>query len=258
MFGFVLILLCLVNQLLIKRNQVIGYSFLGLLILTYSIMTYLRNDVWQNEITLWEDVVKKSPNKARPINNLALAYLDDANFDKSIEFFSYSIRIMPEYSIAYHNRAFANMHIGMYKDAVKDFSEYIKIEKKVAPDVYLNRGNAYFNTENYKKSIVDYTKYLEMMPNDYNGHYNRSQAYFMLKDFEGAKKDLREAVNLNRNDTRGYSALGDIELALENYEEAIKHYTRVVEIIPDDPLGYNNRGSVYFYLNQYEKAFRDF
>ncbi|NLO18360.1 MAG: tetratricopeptide repeat protein [Ignavibacteria bacterium] len=258
MFGFVLILLCLVNQLLIKRNQVIGYSFLGLLILTYSIMTYLRNDVWQNEITLWEDVVKKSPNKARPNNNLALAYLADANFEKSIEYFSNSIRIMPEYSIAYHNRAFANMHIGMYKDAVKDFSEYIKIEKKVAPDVYLNRGNAYFNTENYKKSIVDYTKYLEMMPNDYNGHYNRSQAYFMLKDFEGAKKDLREAVNLNRNDTRGYSALGDIELALENYEEAIKHYTRVVEIIPDDPLGYNNRGSVYFYLNQYEKALRDF
>jgi len=258
MFGFILILISIVNQLLVKRNKVIGYSFFGLLIVVYSIMTYLRNEVWQNEITLWEDVVKKSPNKARPNNNLALAYLADANFEKAVTYFSNSIRIMPEYSIAYHNRAFANMQIGKFKEAVDDFTSYIKIEKKVAPDVYLNRGNAYFNSQDYKKSISDYSKYLEKVPNDFNGYFNRSQAYFMLKDFENAKKDLKEAVNLNRNDTRAYSALGDIELAEENYEEAIKYYTRVVELIPDNPLGYNNRGSVYFYLKQYEKALRDY
>lgn len=258
MFGFILILISIINQLIVRRNQVLGYSFLGLLIVVYSIMTYLRNEVWQNEITLWEDVVKKSPNKARPHNNLALAYLAEANFEKAVQYFSNSIRIMPEYSIAYHNRAFANMQIGRFEDAVNDFTNYIKIEKKVAPDVYLNRGNAYFNAQKYKESITDYTKYLEKVPNDFNGYYNRSQAYFMLKDFENAKKDLKEAVSLNRNDTRGYSALGDIELAQENFEEAIKYYTRVVELIPEDPLGYNNRGSVYFYLKQYEKALRDY
>jgi hypothetical protein len=40
----------------------------------YGVATYQRNQVWQSEITLWEDVTKKSPRKARPYDELGLAY----------------------------------------------------------------------------------------------------------------------------------------------------------------------------------------
>ncbi len=33
---------------------------------------------------LWSDVVKKSPDKAKPLNNLGIAYIDEGLFDKAI------------------------------------------------------------------------------------------------------------------------------------------------------------------------------
>jgi hypothetical protein len=45
------------------------------LLLTLVGLTVLRNQIYRNEITLWEDTVKNSPHKARVHNNLGYAYL---------------------------------------------------------------------------------------------------------------------------------------------------------------------------------------
>ena len=45
----------------------------ALLVLVLGFATYQRNYVWGDAIRLWQDVVVKSPNKGRPINNLGVA-----------------------------------------------------------------------------------------------------------------------------------------------------------------------------------------
>ena len=50
------------------------FAAAGLLIACVA-LTVSRNQVYQNEIALWEDTVAKSPNKARAHNNLGYAYL---------------------------------------------------------------------------------------------------------------------------------------------------------------------------------------
>ena len=41
---------------------------------SYGFAAYQRNLVWKDDLSLWSDVVKKSPNKARSYLSLGVAY----------------------------------------------------------------------------------------------------------------------------------------------------------------------------------------
>jgi len=54
---------------------------LGVLILIYfSMLTYQRNRVWSDEMVLWNDIIQKSPHKARPYLNRGNYYFRQDNF----------------------------------------------------------------------------------------------------------------------------------------------------------------------------------
>jgi tetratricopeptide (TPR) repeat protein len=57
--------------------------------------TYARNRVWGDEVTLWQDVVKKSPRKARGDNNLGNAYRSLGNFDEAIKQYQFALQLDP-------------------------------------------------------------------------------------------------------------------------------------------------------------------
>ena len=46
-------------------------GFCGLVVIAFGLGTYTRNSVWRTEATLWEDALKKAPNSARPLFNMA-------------------------------------------------------------------------------------------------------------------------------------------------------------------------------------------
>ena len=56
-------------------------GFILLLIFLFGSGTYLRNTVWDNEITLWRDAMKKAPDFSRPYHNLGLA-IKNKNIDQ--------------------------------------------------------------------------------------------------------------------------------------------------------------------------------
>ena len=59
---------------------------LGFVLFTiFSLLTYSRNTVWQDAITLYEDCVRKAPGKARCHSNLARAYIDAGKYDRAIQ-----------------------------------------------------------------------------------------------------------------------------------------------------------------------------
>ena len=68
-----------------------------LLIITscYAILSYRRNFIWKDDLTLWNDIVHKSPKKARPYNNRGLAYDEQGNFTQAISDYNKAIEINP-------------------------------------------------------------------------------------------------------------------------------------------------------------------
>ena len=80
------------------------------LIAALCFFTYQRNLLYQDRLLLWSDAVRKSPNKARPHNNLGYAYALHDDWDRAIDEFRTAARLDPDFIIAQQNLRDAYLH----------------------------------------------------------------------------------------------------------------------------------------------------
>lgn len=72
--------------------------------------TVQRNQLYNDRLLLWSDAVKKSPNKARPHNNLGYAYAFRDDWDRAIDEFRTAARLDPDFILAQQNLRDAYLH----------------------------------------------------------------------------------------------------------------------------------------------------
>jgi len=80
------------------------------LIAVLGLFTYQRNLLYQDPLLLWSDTVAKSPNKARPHNNLGYAYALRDDWDRAIEEFRTAAQLDSGYLLAQKNLRDAYLH----------------------------------------------------------------------------------------------------------------------------------------------------
>jgi hypothetical protein len=71
----------------------------------FGTLSYQRIDVWRDEVTLWEDTVRKSPNLYTPHLNLGVAYERHGRLSEAAQEYGRAVRIWPG------SRATANLRM---------------------------------------------------------------------------------------------------------------------------------------------------
>jgi hypothetical protein len=97
----------------IQRSALVRFGSAGvvaLLALSLCLFTVQRNDLYRDRLLLWSDAVTKSPNKARPHNNLGYAYALRDDWDRAIEEFRTAARLDPDFILAQQNLRDAYLH----------------------------------------------------------------------------------------------------------------------------------------------------
>jgi tetratricopeptide (TPR) repeat protein len=125
--------------------------------LPLGVAAHLRNHVWKDEVTMYEDVVSKSPGKARAHNNLGMAYKDLGLLDKAATEFRAAISIKPG---------------GIVAD--KDLPDIHYLEVKT--DATNNLANVYLVRGMLGPAIEAYRVVLEIKPAHVEAHYNLAMA----------------------------------------------------------------------------------
>jgi protein O-mannosyl-transferase len=88
-------------------------ALVTVLALVLCFFTYQRNLLYHDPLLLWSDAVAKSPNKARPHNNLGYAYALHGDWDRAIDEFRTAARLDPDFIIAQQNLRDAYLrHVG--------------------------------------------------------------------------------------------------------------------------------------------------
>lgn len=215
-------------------------------------LTYQRNLVWQNPVSLWEDNVAKAPGRARIHGNLGKAYLDQGRYERAAEEFKKLIELDPTFAGAYNNLAV------IYIDHIKDYKlarKYIEASLALVPDYpagYLNLGVIDLNDRKLRSAIRNFEKALELDPKSLLAYYNLGACYINLGDLYGREADsLRSVKKVEKADEKE-------SLAREEYHRAEKFLRRGLAIWPQDPrfnlllarlykgMGKSEKGEEYF------------
>ncbi len=126
-------------------------------------LTYERNKVWQDDVTLWADVVAKAPDNARAHNNLGRALgVNGRNIEAILEF-KKAINILPGYGLAYMNMAVSYGRLDMTPEAEFYYKKAISFHPGLA-DIYYNYGFLLYSRQRYEEALSVLNRYIELDP----------------------------------------------------------------------------------------------
>lgn len=146
------------------------------LIILLSIITYFRNIIWDNELTLGEDIIKKSPEKERGHNNLGIVYFKQGRPNEAVEEYLTALNLRPDFAEAHYNL-----------------------------------GNVYANQGRLDDAIEEYLITLRLTPDDPDTHYNLGNAYDIKGLKEKAKREFETVLKLRPDDTKARQALESVD-----------------------------------------------
>ena len=256
MFGIALIVPLLLNQLPAKRSSFLTPAIAASIILLLGFGTYVRNQAWQSDISLWTDVVDKDTSFPRGYLERAHAYRLADQLEKAIPDYSKSIELDPDDLQKYNYRGVAYSKLGRFKLALDDFNHAMSLN----PDdheAYVNRGHLYRQTNQHQLAINDYSKAIELKQNDVISYNNRGAVYQSIGQNHLAIEDYSKTIEIQPNYAPAYNNRGNAYSALGDYHKAITDYNLTIQHAPGYAPAYVNRGLAYKKLGKFQLAIDD-
>ena len=188
------------------RSELIFKRILIGIVLVFSVMTYSRNFVWQDEISFWNDGLRKTP-------QYPMAHFAAGN--------------------AYARKGFYEQAIVLYRRAItlnRQRPANERLAKEPLAKIYNNLGLAYFMTRQDEASREAYKTALGFNPQYGPAHNNLGLLEFEQGRYEKARIEFAQALKLQGPYPNGYYYLGRTALALGQKEEA-KVYGRQAQTL---------------------------
>jgi tetratricopeptide (TPR) repeat protein len=261
-FGFVLlIVLALSWAMAIKPGLTSSIIIISLMMaVAYSIGTVNRNAVWRNNLTLFTDTVKKSPDAPIPMNNLGNTYLKQNRLDEAIIEYKTALSLNPGYADAHNNLGNVYLKQNRLDEAIIEYKTALSLNPGYA-DAHNNLGLAYDKRNRLDEAIVEYKTALSLQPDIAEVHKIRSNlgdTYSKQNRLDEAIIEYKTAISLQPNIAEVHNNLGVAYLKRNRLDEAIVEYKTAISLKPDIAEAHNNLGVASLKQNRLDEAVNEF
>ncbi len=202
-----------------KNFKVIATGTLLIILLLFSVKTYVRNNEWKNDETLFLADVITAPNSAKTNLIAAEQYIFKAElesdkelknqyFQKAVYYGNRSLSIYHFYSITYLDLGAAYYGLFDYFKAadlwiqahnVSPSNKKIKESAEMLSAILFKEGNKFYEKGNINDAIKCYQKSAELNDSNVEAWYNLGGNYFLLNDSKNAITAWQKVVTLNPN-----------------------------------------------------------
>jgi tetratricopeptide (TPR) repeat protein len=182
-----------------------------------------RNAVWQDEVKFWNDVVSKSPNKARAHMGLGEALIRRSSFVPEDNNLLEGMMLMKEGSDK------------QIITAVNAFKESIRLKPK-SLGAHINMAKALILLKNYDEAMISLATATELQPKNSMPYVMRGEIFEARKEFARASQEYHEAIKVEPLFHVPHLKLANIYAKEGNVQAAIKELELVMQIYPDEKV----------------------
>ena len=154
-------------------------------------------------------------------------------------------------------RAELNYKNKNYQAAIEDYTRFLQLNPNESK-AYWQRGGAWVELGNNQEAIKDYTQSLKFQPDLVHVYITRAAIFKDTGNLQKAIDDCTHALSLGSDwDNIAYSLRGDCYGVLENYQAALQDYSQSIRLQPEEIESYQKRGFIHKEIKNYHEAIED-
>lgn len=252
--GGIMALVVLASVALRSMPPKVVAAFFAVLICTFSVGTFLRNMAWRDNVSLWQDVTAKSPNKARAWGNLGVALSVAGRGEESIGALNQALRLRPDYPSALYN--LGRVYLEFRNDPMTAISLLNRAITAYPQgmEAYKTLGLAYIRAGQADQALETYRKALRINPDSGSIRYNLANTYADLGRFGEAIQEYQAAIALNPNNFAVYNNLAVTYIKQGNMDGAIEAFSAAARLRPGDIGLKHNLAMAYMKRGMHREA----
>ncbi len=207
----------------------------GLAIISLSMVTHQRNEVYRSEVAIWQDTVVKSPRHADAWHNLGLAYLSVGRSAESLVSLREANRLASDNPQINSSLGAGLMQVGKYEEAKSHLMNAIEH----APHDSLalrNMGNAMLDTGQSSEAIGFLERALLLSPSDTETQLSLAAAYGMNDRFVDSISQSNLTLLEHPENSQAHFNLMSVYTQMGQYGDAIEQGNLSVDANPNDAL----------------------
>ncbi|MCK9613657.1 MAG: tetratricopeptide repeat protein [Bacteroidales bacterium] len=249
--GLFLVTALAADKLLQRFRPLYVWTTLVALILSMSILTYLKCDTWKNSVTLWQEALDKDPKNHYAWFSLGYSvYFENNKPKEALKYFDKAISLYTENFHYFNNRGRIRFAIQDFQGAMDDFNEAIKMNS-LNWGSYYNRGVLLMEYADFKGAAEDFRKAKEIFPEFTLSDSSLKKAMQMVR----LDSILNSGGKINESDTEAMKRFirGTGRKFGEHgmYEKAVVYLEKGIEIFPEEPSFYEYLAVTYNIQHNY-------
>lgn len=240
-----------------KRTLTLSLLFVAFA--SYGYISVQQNKVWKNSETLWTHVLKYYQQTTLPFGNRANYRREQGMVKEAMEDYERAIKLKPT-AETYNSRARLFFDYGSSKDtlmrALTDYSKAIEMDPNNT-EFLANRGATHARLGDYPSALSDLSKALEIDPKNENGYLNRSVLYYETGQYDLALADMQEYLKYNPFSADIWFETGRIYAGKGQFDQALQNVNKAIELNSNNGIYYYQRCLIYINKNELAKAKED-
>ena len=213
---------------------------------------------YQESISDYSKAIELKENDGNSYFKRAMAYLKISKEDECLKDLNQSISLRNNFATAYFERGKIFQSRASYVDALSDFEKSTETGM-FTPDLILRKADIQLELKQYKQAVKNYTQLINMNKKPKAEWYSkRGLCYSYAGDSLLAQKDFTKAISLDKNNYLIYVYRAQNFIKQKRISYAMNDYKKAIDLNPKAWNIYFNRGKLYMDMKKYNEAVDDF